>query len=408
MEMANRIRGHGEGSIYQRSNGTWRAQISVNGERISYGAKTKPECIEWLTTMQFQLNRGFDLQGRKMSLKNYLEHWLENHKVSSRPKTYLRYKGLSERYIIPRLGDTDLNDLHPLNIERFYANLITDGVGIRSVRLCHSILHSALGKAIDYGWILRNPARGVTQPQYKPSEMQVWNDSQVSLFLVIAESSRHKALYQLAITTGMRQGEIFGLKWTDLHWNLGEIQIQRQVQRIPGEGWSYQEPKTRTGRRKIILGEGTLHALRLHREQQLINIKVAGERWQSHELIFPNSVGNPMDSSNLRLDFNRLVAKAGLPKIRFHDLRHTAASLMLNNGVPPIVVSRILGHAKPSITLDLYGHLYHEMQGEAAKIMDELVTPIKVKLPSNEILDDELHQSAPENANLPGGQAGKK
>jgi len=97
----------------------------------------------------------------------------------------------------------------------------------------------------------------------------------------------------------------------------------------------------------------------------------------------------------LRLDFNRLLGEAGIPKIRFHDLRHTAASLMLNNGVPPIVVSRILGHAKPSITLDLYGHLYHEMLGKAAKIMDELVTPIKVELPRNEILDDKLHQSAP-------------
>lgn len=114
-----------------------------------------------------------------------------------------------------------------------------------------------------------------------------------------------------------------------------------------------------------------------------------------------------MDPSNLRLDFYRLSSEVGLPKIRFHDLRHTAASLMLNNGVPPIVVSRILGHAKPSITLDLYGHLYHEMQGEAAKIMDELVTPIKVDLRGNEKLTDKLHQTAPENADSPTKQIKK-
>ena len=393
--MAKKIRGHGEGTIFHRSNGTWRAQLTVNGERFSYGAKTKPECIAWLASMQLKLNRVYDYQGGNISLSMYIEQWLENHKVSVRLKTYHRYKGLSEKYIIPRLGDTHLNDLHPRKIEQFYVDLVSEGVGIRSVRLCHSILHCALAKAVAYGWITRNPAHGVTLPHYKPPEMRVWNDSQVSLFLVVAEGSQHKALFHLAISCGMRLGEILGLRWTDLDWNRGTIQIQRQVQRVRGAGWSFLEPKTRMGRRKIVLGEGFLYALRHHKEQQTIRIEAAGERWQRHDLIFPNSIGNPLDPSNLRRDFNRILEEAGLPKIRFHDLRHTAASLMLNNGVPPIVVSRILGHAKPSITLDLYGHLYHEMQGEAAKIMDELVTPIKVKLPRDEDFTDKLHQSAP-------------
>ncbi|MFC2054650.1 site-specific integrase [Chloroflexota bacterium] len=166
----------------------------------------------------------------------------------------------------------------------------------------------------------------------------------------------------------------------DLHWNCGTIQVQRQVQYVPGQGRSFQEPKTRAGRRTIKLGEGTLHSLRLQKETQRILIAVAGKRWVDHDLIFPNKVGNPLDPSNLRLDFNRIISETGLPRIRFHDLRHSAASLMLNHGVPPIVVSRILGHSKPSTTLDIYGHLYHEMQGEAAKIMDDLVTPIQVEL----------------------------
>ena len=217
-----------------------------------------------------------------------------------------------------------------------------------------------------------------------------------------------RALYNIAITTGMRQAEIIGLWLSDIDWDRGTLQIQRQVQRVRGKGWGYLEPKTRNGRRKIILGEGTLQALRSHREQQRITIEIAGERWQKHQLIFPNSIGNPLDPSNLRLDYSRILSDAGLPKIRFHDLRHSAASLMLNNGVPPIVVSRILGHAIPSITLDLYGHLYHEMLGEAAKIIDEMVTLIKIELPSNEVLDYKLHQSAPENANLPGGQVRKE
>ncbi|MFC2043130.1 tyrosine-type recombinase/integrase [Chloroflexota bacterium] len=120
--------------------------------------------------------------------------------------------------------------------------------------------------------------------------------------------------------------------------------------------------------------------MRLQKETQRTLIAVGGERWVNHDFIFPNKVGNPLDPSNLRVDFNRIIAETGLPRIRFHDLRHTAASLMLIHGVPPIVVSRILGHSKPtSTTLDIYGHLYHEMLGEAAKIMDDLVTPIQVE-----------------------------
>jgi integrase len=403
--MANKNRGHGEGTIFQRSNGSWRAQLTVNGERFSYSAKTKSDCIDWIATMQFQRSRSFDHKGGNTSLKIYMEQWLENHKVSVRLKTYHRYKGLSEKYIIPRLGDIGLSDLHPLNIERFYTDLVMDGIGIRSVRLCHSILHCALKKAVAYGWIPRNPAHGITLPQYKPAEMQVWNDSQVSVFLMTAESSRHKALYHVAITTGMRQAEILGLQWSDVDWDRGTIQVRRQLQRVRGKGWSFLEPKTRNGRRKIILSKGTLIALHFHKERQRFSISIAGERWQKHELIFPNSVGNPMDPSNLRKDFNRLMSDADLPKIRFHDLRHSAASLMLNNGIPVIVVSRILGHAKPSITLDLYGHLYHEMQGEAAKVMDKLITPIEVDLPGDENLTNKLHQFAPETANLPDKQS---
>ena len=378
--MARKKRGHGEGSITQRSYGSWRAQLTIDGKRHGKTLKTKTDALTWLRKMQFQLDQGFDVQGGKLALGEYLVQWLEGYKVAIRLKTYHRYRGLVDKYIIPHIGNLILNDIHPLNIEKFYGDLLDAGVGPRNVRHIHAVLHRSLEKAVGYGLILRNPAHGVTLPKYKPAEMQVWDESQVVVFLVGAEGSRFKSLYHLAVTTGMRQGEIFGLKWSDLHWNCGTIQVQRQVQYVPGQGRSFQEPKTRAGRRTIKLGEGTLHSLRLQKETQRILIAVAGERWVDHDLIFPNKVGNPLDPSNLRLDFNRIIAETSLPKIRFHDLRHTAASLMLNHGVPSIVVSRILGHSKPSTTLDIYGHLYHEMQGEAAKIMDDLVTPIQVEL----------------------------
>jgi len=143
---------------------------------------------------------------------------------------------------------------HVEEIRRDHAELMTGGVGERSVRLCRSVLHRPLEKAVGYGLILSNPAAGITLPQYKPVEIQVRDDSQVSVFLIAAENSRFKALYHLAVTTGMRQGELFGLKWVDLHWNSGSLQVQRQVQRVPQQGWSFLEPKSRAGRRTIQLG----------------------------------------------------------------------------------------------------------------------------------------------------------
>jgi integrase len=199
----------------------------------------------------------------------------------------------------------------------------------------------------------------------------------------------YQALYHLALTTGMRQGELLGLKWTDLQLHSGALLVQCQVQDIRGQGTIFQEPKTRAGRRTIKLGEGTLQALRLHYERQQLLKVVAGSRWKENDLIFPSKVGTPRDPSNLCLDFNRVLEKAGLPKIRFHDLRHTAASLMLNHGVPVIVASTRLGHSKPSITLDIYGHLYQEMQDEVARKMDELVSPVPVEFQAV------VHQPAP-------------
>ena len=126
------------------------------------------------------------------------------------------------------------------------------------------------------------------------------------------------------------------------------------------------------------MGETSLHALRLHKERQQSRKATAGERWHDYDLIFPSNKGTPLEPSNMRRDFNRVLETAGLARIRFHDLRHTAASLMLNNGIPVIVASKVLGHSKPSVTMDIYGHLYHRMQDEVVQLMDELVTPIQV------------------------------
>jgi integrase len=387
-EMAKSIRGRNEGSISKRPNGKWRAQLSLNGKRISFGSESKEECQVWLRKMLDNLDRGMDYEGGKTNLKDYLASWLDATQITLRPKTAYQYAQIIRLHIIPYLGETILKDLRQSRVELFFGELIKAGVGTRTIRLTHSVLHRALEKALSYGLILRNPAHGAALPRRNQTEMSVLDESQVSQFLVAAHNSQHEALYHLAVTTGMRQAELLGLKWSDLQWISGTLHVRRQVQHVPGQGWSFIEPKTRAGRRAIELGEGSLQVLRQHLERQQLQKLMMGQRWKENNLIFPSSVGTPITLTNLRMDFNQVLDQAGIPRVRFHDLRHTAASLMLNHGIPVIVVSKILGHSKPSVTLDIYGHLYHEMQTEAAQIMDRLVTPIEVDLPktvSNQI-----------------------
>lgn len=376
--MANKIRGKKEGSIFKRKNGSWRAQVSIEGKRISYSAKTKKECQIWIHKISNNLDQGWDYANGQTVLKDYLEQWLNAHEITLRDYTSHRYKQVIRLHINPNIGDIQLNDLTINRIERFYRALIKGGIGIRTTREAHAILHKALNKAVRYGFIQNNPAHGAALPRYRHTEMQVLDEKEVNRFLAASSHSFQKALYQVALTTGMRQGELFGLQWPDINWDNEFINVKRQVQRIPQQGWKFVQPKTKAGKRSITLGDNSLQVLKRQLETQKNQRAKIGERWQENNLIFPSSIGTPLNPSNLRIDFKRILSRADLPDIRFHDLRHTAASLMLTHGVPVIVVSKILGHAKPSTTMDIYGHMINEMQGEAVRIMNDLVPIVQV------------------------------
>ncbi len=221
-------------------------------------------------------------------------------------------------------------------------------------------------------WMFRKPE--------KIEEMSILNESEASSLLLTVRGTRYEALYQLALATGMRQSEILGLKWSDVDWKQKTISVLRQLERNPKSQDKYfSRVKTDAGRRKIKLGDQTVEILRTHLNSQMeIRKTMPKGRWEENDLIFSSSVGTPMSQRNLFRDFKEILKKAGLHEIRFHDLRHTAASLMLNHGVPAIVVSKRLGHSKVSITLDIYGHLIQEMQDGAATMIDELITPIEI------------------------------
>ncbi len=399
-------RGNNEGSISRRSNRTWRAQISVSGKRLSYSADTRTECQSWLYQKMVENHESSQYPQCEMLLHKFLLQWINSRKIDLRPKTVYQYEKLIKRYIIPRIGNFKLKEIDFNTMEGFYNELLKSEVSIRQIRYIHAVLHSAFKKAIRSGLLSRNPADGVAIPRLQSKEMKVLDESQVSLFLIAAQYSRHYALYHLAIATGMREGEILGLRWDDLEWHSGTLHVCRQIQSIPGKGNVICEPKTKSGIRSIKFGEGLLHALREHKHRQELEIQEAGNRWLYNNLIFPSTRGTPLNISNLRKDFQRTLKKAGLEIIRFHDLRHTAASLMLNHNIPAIVVSKRLGHSKTSTTLDIYGHLLTGMQGEAASLMDQIITPIQIEIPKKEetipvYSQNPLHHVAPQSDKSP-------
>jgi integrase len=196
-----------------------------------------------------------------------------------------------------------------------------------------------------------------------------------------------RLLLWVAVVTGLRQGELLGLKWSDLDWMSRRIQIQRQVQRRKGDGLVFCEPKSASGRRVIVLGKSTIDKMREYKNNQLKERILLGEKWQDNDLIFPSPIGTPLDPSNVLKAYKDCLKRADLPNLRFHDLRHSAATLMLQQGVNPKIVSERLGHSDISLTLNTYSHVLPPMQEEAAEKMDDLLTLIEISDEFNVIVE---------------------
>lgn len=325
-------------------------------------------------------------EGRNLTFGTYIREWITTRKKALRPRTGHQYEQLINKYILPHLGRIRLKDLNLRVFNKFYDALTGQGVGIWNVNYTHRVIHAALEQAIRNGILGRNPSHGATVPRQNHKEMRILSDHQVGQFLVTAGTSRYETLYQIAIKTGLRISELRGLTWSDVDWIKGTLTVGRQIQDIPGKGTVTSNPKTRSGTRTIKLGEATLQELRKQKQRLKFEQVQAHNNWQDNDLIFPSTRGTPFSRKNLYSDFQMILKTANLPRMRFHDLRHTAASLMLNHGIPVVVVSKILGHANPSVPLNVYAHCLVDMQNEAANLMDEIVTPVPVSLPGKDIV----------------------
>jgi integrase len=367
-EVAKR-RGNGEGSIYKRSDGRWVGQYLVHTAkgpkyRYLYG-KTRREVDEKLTKAKAERNGGLVFDAGALTLAEYMDRWLrESARNRVRPKTYKDYAGLTRVHIVPALGHVKLKNLTSLHVQSFYGSKLESGLSKRTVEYIHTVLHAALKQAVRWELVPRNVTDSVDPPRPEKEERPTFNLEQARLFLEAARGNRFEALYVLVIQTGMRRGELLGLRWHDVNLEKGLLHVR---QALAPDGKSFSLPKTSYGRRTIRLTPEAVEALRKRRIAQNEDRLRQGGSWRDHGLVFCSTVGTPMSPDNfVKRSYKPLLERAELPQIPFHCLRHTFATLMMPNGHPK-VVQEMLGHSRVSTTLDIYSHASQDMQDEAVR-----------------------------------------
>jgi integrase len=365
-------RGNNEGMIRKRDDGRWEARVSLpDGKRKSFYGKTRQEVAQQLIQAQHDLAKGLPVVAERQTVEQYLTSWLEVVKTQVRASSYRRCEDYVRLHLVPKLGKVVLSKLTAQQVQGLYSQKLKEGLSARTVHHLHVTLHHALKDAFRLGLVQRNVAEMVKPPRPEHREMRTLTAIAANHLLDVAQGDRFEALYVLALTTGMRRGELLALRWQDIDLEQRSLQVKVSLQES-GSTFIVAEPKTAYSRRRILLSQAAVDALRAHRIRQNEERLLLGPVWQDNDLVFPNQIGKLMDPSGFVQMFKQLLVKAGLPPIRFHDLRHTAATLLLERGVMPKTVSEMLGHSSVKITLDLYGHVTPRMQQAVADTMDTL------------------------------------
>ena len=375
MSDSKKHRKNGEGTLFKRKDGLWQASfVPENGKRLYFYGKTQKEALEKLRKAQQEDQKGLLATGPKLRLGEYLVQWVEaTYKPPmARHTTYVQYRSMIHKHLVPGLGQVFLQKLTVQQLQAFYAQKIEEGLKTRTIAIIHAVLHKALENAVKWNLLPRNIATLATVPQKTSHEVKTLSASEARKLIEAAQDSRIEALLVLAITTGMRRGELLGLRWDDIDLELGILRICRTVNWIAGFGFIENDPKTKASRRRITLPSVAIEALRKHRIRQDQAKQQAGTKWIEKGLVFPNTLGNFLGPNHLLTMFQRVLDQAGLPHMRFHDLRHSAATILLTMGVHPKVVQELLGHSSITMTMDTYSHLLPSMQKEAMDGMDNL------------------------------------
>lgn len=368
-------RGNGEGmKPVQRKDGLWQCALRTDdGHRKFVYGKTRKEAQAKLSALRRAQEEGRLVTGPAKKVGAYLDEWLEDHVLLTvQATTYDSYKCDVER-LRPYIGHIRLDALRYEHIQNAYAELLKR-LSATSVHRVHRGLKTALRHAVLLGLLWNNPIDRVTPPKPPRKEMRPLTPDEVNVFLESTRDDPLHALWVLLVTTGMRVGEATALHWEDLELKAATLQIQDTVKRVKGKGLVIGDVKTAHSRRRIILAGSTVDALRIHQEQQRLARKVAGDKWSDRGLVFCTAMGGPLDAGSVSHTKDRALTAAGLPHVRTHDLRHTAATYLMSQGVHPKVVQDLLGHSSITLTMNTYSHVLPSLHQEVADHMDRLAS----------------------------------
>jgi len=376
-----RKRKAGDGTVRQRKDGRWEGRVVIGYDDNGYPktknvlAKTKKECVEKLQKLKAECSGLKPEKVRpEMPFGDWLTYWYENHsKPKIRPTTQETYESRIRLHIIPEIGSIPLNKLTQNDLQQFYGRLkksgrkrFTDkygeGLSDRMVRMCHATCRSALEKAVQDGLIRVNPAIGCKLPPKKAREMQVLTREELQRFLIQAKFEGYYEVFLLDLATGLRRGELMALQWDDLNFKTGVLNVNKQVYDVRGQ-LQISTPKTKNSVRKIVLPPAVVAVLREYK-------KTVDSRW-----MFPSPVKEdcPITPGVVRRRLQLILEHAGCKHVRFHDLRHTFATLALQNGMDVKTLSAMLGHVSAATTLDIYTHITGDMQRAAAASIDRSI-----------------------------------
>ena len=382
--MAKR-RANGEGNLRKRKDGRWEGRYTAGhdpetGKAIYRNVlgKTQSEARSKLKAAIEEAKHIDPVKSKKYTVGKWMDEWFENYaKVKVRPSSHQTYRGYIDNHIKPNIGKIPLEKLTSLELQKLYKKLLTSGridrveskkkaksLSPKTVRNIHQIIASAMKLAKEQRLIVADPTEGCALPKLEHREMKTLPVEQLTSFLREAKESGVFEMYYIELATGLRRGELLGLKWEDIDLEKGILRVKRQVARINGE--VVEAPlKTKNAYRTLPLAKDTIAVLKEQKK------KVGSSHW-----VFPSPTGGPISPDSVLHMLHRVLKRAGLPRVRFHDLRHTFATLALQNGVDIKTVSGMLGHYSAGFTLDTYAHVTTAAQKEAAKTMEKVLTAV--------------------------------